>query len=124
MLILNVSPPISVLIAEDNMINQKILSHFLKKKGITNTVASNGKQAVDKYRAGRFHLVLMDIVMPIMDGIEATREIRRIEAERRKVQKFSPEVVIVALTATSVPQDRYAALEAGCNDYLIKPVSL
>ncbi|KAI9005624.1 hypothetical protein DFJ74DRAFT_691545 [Hyaloraphidium curvatum] len=73
----------------------------------------------------------MDIVMPVMDGIEATRTIRELERQRREEQAqtgmfgfLSPDVVIVALTASSLPQDRDAALSAGCNDFLTKPVSL
>ncbi len=80
------------------------------------------------------HLVIshqMDIVMPVMDGIEATRTIRDLERLRREEQAqngmfglLSPDVVIVALTASSLPADRDAALSAGCNDFLTKPVSL
>jgi CheY-like chemotaxis protein len=73
----------------------------------------------------------MDIVMPVMDGIEATRTIRDLERLRREEQAqngmfglLSPDVVIVALTASSLPADRDAALSAGCNDFLTKPVSL
>ncbi|KAJ3179488.1 ssk1 response regulator receiver [Gaertneriomyces sp. JEL0708] len=144
-------PPIRVLIAEDNPINQTILATFLKKRGIKAVVANNGQEALDRYKAEKFHLILMDIVMPVMDGIQATREIR--EMERRRVKerdvrggiRNSPfaenenggggessvgrstewsEAVIIALTASSLPADRDAALKAGCNDYLIKPVSL
>ncbi|KAJ3287575.1 ssk1 response regulator receiver [Borealophlyctis nickersoniae] len=133
-----VAPPINVLIAEDNPINQTILSTFLRKRGISNTVAANGLEAVEKFKTGRYHLVLMDILMPVMNGIQATREIRNLEASRKFAQAAqaaadtkkqlqplpSPNVVIVALTASSSPADRDAALGAGCNDYLIKPVSL
>ncbi|KAJ3037673.1 ssk1 response regulator receiver [Rhizophlyctis rosea] len=138
-----VAPPINVLIAEDNPINQTILSTFLRKRGISNTVAGNGLEAVEKFKSGRYHLVLMDIIMPVMDGIQATREIRKLESQHRRSgsqssvastssapgtplmsPSESPNVVIVALTASSLPADRDAALGAGCNDYLIKPVSL
>ncbi|KAI8994364.1 CheY-like superfamily, partial [Gaertneriomyces semiglobifer] len=72
-------PPIRVLIAEDNPINQTILATFLKKRGIKAVVANNGQEALDRYKAEKFHLILMDIVMPVMDGIQATREIREME---------------------------------------------
>ncbi|KDE07970.1 hypothetical protein MVLG_01876 [Microbotryum lychnidis-dioicae p1A1 Lamole] len=72
-------PPINVLIVEDNPINQMILSTFMKKKGIAYAVAKDGEEAVQKWRAGSFHLVLMDIQLPVKDGIEATREIREME---------------------------------------------
>lgn len=127
----SITPPINVLIAEDNPINQKILSTLLKKSGIHVTVASNGLEAVQKWQSGRFHLVIMDIIMPLMDGIQATQEIRRLERlKRQEAQQSlstklpSSDVVIVALTASSLPADRDSALAAGCNDYLIKPVSL
>ncbi|GJN89733.1 hypothetical protein Rhopal_002722-T1 [Rhodotorula paludigena] len=145
-------PPISVLIVEDNPINQTILSMFMKKKGISYKVAKDGEQAVQMWKKGNFHLVLMDIQLPVKDGIEATREIR--EAERLNnigtfittpssditspmssasstnpfSQPNSPllnmPVIIVALTASSLQADRVAALAAGCNDFLTKPVSL
>uniref|UniRef100_A0A0W0FIB4 Response regulatory domain-containing protein n=1 Tax=Moniliophthora roreri TaxID=221103 RepID=A0A0W0FIB4_MONRR len=76
-----VVPPISVLIVDDNPINRNVLSTFMRKKKIKYDVASNGKEAVEKWRSGQFHLILMDIVMPVMDGIDATIEIRRIEKQ-------------------------------------------
>ncbi|KAJ3022553.1 ssk1 response regulator receiver [Thoreauomyces humboldtii] len=122
---------IKVLIAEDNPINQTILRTFLRKRGISATVAANGQEAVQKFQQGVFHIILMDIIMPVMDGIQATASIRTLERERAlAIQSTNltpittPDVVIVALTASSLPADRDAALKAGCNDYLIKPVSL
>ena len=128
-------PPVKVLIVEDNVINQRILATFLRRKRIKYDVASDGREAVEKWRTGDFHLILMDIQLPVMDGIAATKEIRQLE--RVAQQSRTPEgsaslpllaarhsVIIVALTASVLVSDRVAALAAGCNDFLNKPVSL
>ncbi|RKP24934.1 CheY-like superfamily, partial [Syncephalis pseudoplumigaleata] len=137
-------PPIKVLIVEDNPINQTILSTFLRKRKIEYAVASDGREAVEKWKNGGFHLVLMDIQLPVLDGIEATKEIRRFEKERkaaalpppgtsggevsaeqrRLATQLHTPVIIVALTASALQADRNTALAAGCNDFLTKPVSL
>ncbi|ORX63039.1 hypothetical protein DM01DRAFT_1331130 [Hesseltinella vesiculosa] len=123
-------PPINVLIVEDNIINQAILSTWMKKHKIQYEVASDGKQAVDKWQNGAFHLILMDIQLPVMSGIDATKTIRAMEKDEKigvlteTSDQFKSPVIIVALTASSLESDRQAALAAGCNDFLTKPVSL
>ncbi|WFC96395.1 Two-component response regulator SSK1p [Malassezia brasiliensis] len=128
-------PPVKVLIVEDNVINQRILSTFLRKRQIKYEVAKDGREAIDKWRQGDFHLILMDIQLPVLSGIEATKEIRRLECEARThthaddvPTAMSPaarhSVIIVALTASVLNSDRVEALAAGCNDFLNKPVSL
>jgi len=133
-------PPINVLIVEDNPINQTILTTFMKRKKIKYGTAKDGQEAIDKYKSGNYHLILMDIQMPVMDGIEATRQIRQLEAQAAGMPEmtyspgnkstplrspgFRSSVIIVALTASSLQSDRVNALAAGCNDFLTKPVSL
>ncbi|KAK7202389.1 hypothetical protein BZA70DRAFT_286057 [Myxozyma melibiosi] len=135
-------PPIKVLIVEDNIINQRILETFMRRRRIRSNVAKNGKEAVEKWREGGYHLVLMDIQLPVLSGIEATKEIRRLERRNRigvfvdqdstnikdedvlPPHRFKSPVIIVALTASSLDSDRKEALAAGCNDFLIKPVNL
>ncbi|KAK1768938.1 response regulator receiver domain-containing protein [Phialemonium atrogriseum] len=143
-------PPINVLIVEDNIINLKLLEAFVKRLKVRWQTAMNGREAVNKWRAGGFHLVLMDIQLPVMSGLDATREIRRLERinsigvfssgasnppeeaatgepaeEDRLVNKemLKSPVIIVALTASSLQSDRHEALAAGCNDFLTKPVN-
>lgn len=140
-------PPINVLIVEDNIINLKLLEAFMKRLKVRWQTAMNGREAVTKWRAGGFHLVLMDIQLPIMSGLEATKEIRRlerlngigvfsssasssapsvdgeeVEGEDRlpRDNLFKSPVIIVALTASSLQSDRHEALAAGCNDFLTK----
>lgn len=129
----SIIPPISVLIVDDNPINQTILSTFMRRKKIKYDVAKNGEEAVQKWQNGGFHLILMDIQMPVMDGIQATKEIRRLESltvtpgtplSDALASPYRSAVIIVALTASSLQSDRVAALAAGCNDFLTKPVSL
>ncbi|KAF2395597.1 hypothetical protein EJ06DRAFT_540343 [Trichodelitschia bisporula] len=76
-------PPINVLIVEDNMINMKLLEQFIRRLKVRWQTAVNGREAVEKWRKGGFHLVLMDIQLPIMSGLEATKEIRRLERVNR-----------------------------------------
>ncbi|PVH76334.1 hypothetical protein DL98DRAFT_562054 [Cadophora sp. DSE1049] len=143
-------PPINVLIVEDNIINLKLLEAFMKRLKVRWQTAMNGREAVNKWRAGGFHLVLMDIQLPIMSGLEATKEIRRLErlnsigvfsssasSSAPETAEDEPEgedklpstvlfkspVIIVALTASSLQSDRHEALAAGCNDFLTKPVN-
>ncbi|ODA80460.1 hypothetical protein RJ55_03418 [Drechmeria coniospora] len=144
-------PPINVLIVEDNPINLKLLEAFVKRLKVRWQTAMNGRDAVKKWRSGGFHLVLMDIQLPVMNGLDATREIRRLERvnsigvfsqspgsvqeEPRgptelkeqdrldNIPLFKSPVIIVALTASSLQSDRHEALAAGCNDFLTKPVN-
>ena len=104
-----------VLVAEDNAINQMVVKHTLLKLGATSDIAGDGTEAIEKFKNQYYDLILMDIQMPQMDGIEATRHIR----EQHDRQPY-----IIALTANAMPGDRDACLSSGMDDYLSKPVNL
>jgi CheY-like chemotaxis protein/HPt (histidine-containing phosphotransfer) domain-containing protein len=107
-----------VLLAEDNLVNQKLVVRLLEKEGHVVVVAGNGHEAVTAFQRQPFDLVLMDVQMPEMDGFEATAALRA--AERAGEQR----VPIVALTAHAMKGDRERCLAAGMDDYLAKPVQL
>ena len=109
--------PLKILIAEDFPVNQRIASLMLKKIGYTPDIVPTGKAAVEAVREEHYDLILMDMHMPEMDGIEATREIRRVESETGH-----PGIYIIALTADAMAGDREKCLSAGMNDYLTKPL--
>ncbi len=103
-----------ILIVEDNPFNQKLITAVLTHAGYSFEIAGNGRIALEKVHERDFDLILMDIMMPEMDGFEATRRIR---AEAR-----FDDIPIIALTASALLEDRQQAIDAGCNDYLIKPI--
>jgi PAS domain S-box-containing protein len=110
------SGPLHILLAEDNEINQMLALALLGKKGHKVTAVVNGAEAVEAVRGGEFDLVLMDIHMPEVDGLEATRQIRALE-ER------GPDLPIIALTANAMAEDKQMCLDAGMDDYLAKPIN-
>ena len=109
-----------VLLVEDNAINQRVADAMLKQLGLTVQLAAHGVQAVAMVREQPFDLVLMDCQMPVMDGFEATRQIRAWEANGGR---GAPALPIVALTANAMAGDREACAAAGMSDYLAKPIS-
>ena len=109
-------PPLRILLAEDNVVNQKLMLHVLEKRGYSVTVAADGLLALEVFKNQSFDLVLMDIQMPGIGGFEATEAIRQIE------QATSGHIPIVALTAHAMKGDRERCLEAGMDDYLTKPI--
>lgn len=107
-----------ILIAEDNAINREVALRQLGKLGYSAQAVADGLAAVDAALSGQFDLVLMDCQMPRMDGLEATRAIRKGEARSGKRAR------IIAMTANVLPEDRQACIDAGMDDYISKPVTL
>jgi CheY-like chemotaxis protein len=107
-----------VLVAEDHPVNQRITTRFLEKLGIAWEVAGNGEEAFQAVKKRAFDMILMDVQMPVMDGLEATLAIRKYESLR------GSHVPIVALTANVLEEHRREAQQAGFDDYLAKPVNL
>ena len=108
---------IRILLVDDDEMNQAVASAMLKKMGASVTIVDNGRQAVDSLEKDEFDIVLMDGQMPVMDGLDATREIRKVE----KAKSCDP-VHIIALTAHAMKGDREKFIAAGMNDYIVKPV--
>lgn len=108
-----------VLLVEDNPVNQTLAIRLLDQLGMQTTLAMNGRQALQHWAKDTFHLVLMDIMMPVMDGIEATRTLRA--WERKDNRALTP---IIAMTANASDAERAAYIEAGMNGCIAKPTSL
>jgi CheY-like chemotaxis protein len=108
--------PLEILLAEDSVMNQKLAIGVLSRDGHTITVAPNGREAVALWEGRPFDLILMDVQMPEMDGLQATREIRRREAASQG------HVPIIAMTARAMEGDREMCLKAGMDGYVSKPV--
>lgn len=105
----------NILLVEDNLINQKIVILSIQKLVKNIDIANNGKEALDKFGTSKYDIILMDIQMPVMDGIIATKKIREIESS---TNQHTP---IVAITANALAGDKENCLAAGMNDYLSKP---
>ncbi len=103
-----------ILIAEDKKINFEILKETLQETSIGIKWVKNGADAIDYIKSNPVDLILMDIQMPVMDGFETTR----------KIKEITDKIPIIAQTAYALPQDSYKCIDAGCNDYIAKPISL
>lgn len=108
-------PEKRILIVEDNEINQMLVSSLLVKLGLPFDIAADGQQAVDAHANRKYSLILMDCQMPVMDGFEATKQIRKAETHTNQ------HTAIIAITANAMQGDRERCIEVGMNDYLAKP---
>ncbi len=107
--------PIHILVVEDNAVNQKVARLLLEGAGHSVSGAENGVEALNALRSDRYDMILMDCMMPEMDGYEATRRIRRGDTP-------DPEIPIIAMTASAMEGDRERCMAAGMNDYIAKPI--
>jgi len=110
--------PLRILVAEDNAVNQKLIERILRRDGHEVTITANGRFCVEAYAPGAFDVVLMDMQMPEMSGIDAAAHIRRGEVVH------GGRVPIIALTANTSREDRDACLQAGMDEVLAKPLSI
>ena len=108
--------PLRILLAEDNVVNQKVALAMLLRMGHVVTVANNGLEALNEVKTKEFDVVLMDIHMPVMDGLEALRQIRSLDSPMR-------ETPVIALTANAMKGDREKYIVAGMDDYVAKPIN-
>lgn len=109
---------LKVLLAEDNQSNQILEQRMLEKEGVDLTLVNNGEEALERYQEEDFDLILMDVYMPEMDGVEATKQIRKMETENDK--KHIP---IIAISASVMPKDKERIFDAGVDDFLGKPIA-
>ncbi|HSO88885.1 MAG TPA: response regulator [Draconibacterium sp.] len=108
-----------ILLVEDNLMNQKVVMFNLKKLNCDITPVSNGKEALENFKNNSYDLILMDIMLPEMNGYEITTEIRKFE----KLKNIKNPVTIIALTANTYENDKEKCLNVGMNEYLSKPFS-
>ncbi|MBN1759393.1 MAG: response regulator, partial [Chitinispirillaceae bacterium] len=111
--------PVSILIVEDNTINQLVFKKVLEKNGFSVGTAGNGLEAIDALEMREYDIVFMDVQMPGMDGIEATKLIRG-----RMTSVLNPEVPVIAITANAMKVNRDECVKAGMNDFISKPVTV
>lgn len=107
--------PLEILVAEDNPVNQKLITHILERLGYAPAVTENGIEVLTELQSRHYDVILMDVHMPEMDGLEATRQIRK---------DFANQPVIIALTANAMQGDEEECRQAGMDDYLSKPIKL
>jgi osomolarity two-component system sensor histidine kinase NIK1 len=111
---------LNILLVEDNLLNQRIVTFSLKRFNHEVVIANNGVEALEQFRTRKFDVILMDIMMPVMDGLEATVKIREIE-NSLNTEKRTP---IIALTANTMDNDREKCLSYGMDEFMAKPFDI
>ncbi len=111
-------PDIRILVAEDNRVNQLVAQRMLQRLGVSNHIVSDGREAIEALKSERFDLILMDVQMPEVDGLEATRWLRKFESDNQ-IERTP----VIAMTAHALAGDRQWCLESGMDDYASKPLS-
>ena len=111
---------LKILLVEDNILNQRIVLFSLKKYNHEVTIANNGLEAVEKFNESEFDVILMDIMMPVMDGLEATVKIREVEIMKHS-ERRTP---IIALTANTMDNDRDKCISYGMDEFMAKPFDI
>jgi osomolarity two-component system sensor histidine kinase NIK1 len=111
---------LAILLVEDNLLNQRIVTFSLKKFNHEVVIANNGVEAIEHFNQRKFDVILMDIMMPVMDGLEATTKIREIE-NKNKIEKRTP---IIALTANTMDNDRDKCISYGMDEFMAKPFDI
>lgn len=111
---------LKILLVEDNLLNQRVVTFSLKKYSHEVIIANNGVEAVERYREQSFDVILMDIMMPVMDGLEATVKIR----EAEKLDGFQRRTPIIALTANTMDNDKEKCMSFGMDEFMAKPFDI
>ncbi len=111
---------LSILLVEDNVLNQRIVTFSLKKYNHNVTIANNGLEALDRFKESQFDVILMDLMMPEMDGLEATVKIRELEIQNN----LSARTPIIALTANTMDNDRDKCISYGMDEFMAKPFDI
>jgi len=114
--------PLRMLLCDDNAINQKVATRLLQQMGYKPDIAGNGREALAAIDRQSYDLIFMDVQMPEMDGMEATRHIRERQRDRTRHPNYKSTMIIVAMTANAMAGDREKCLDGGMDDYLAKPV--
>jgi len=117
---MNFNDKLSILLVEDNELNQRLMKISLTRYNYNVTIAVNGLEGVQMFKDQKFDLILMDIMMPVMDGFEATKEIRNLENEHPELGK----IPIIAFTANTINNDREKCVQGGMDDILEKPFDI